>query len=493
MTRQVGDPGHDELTGPRPDPPTTGLTGSDSPRRRAAERLADEARFRQVEADILARTPEHDLSPSLDRIAALMQLMAQPQQSFGVVHVTGTNGKTSTTRMVEQLLRATGLSTGRFTSPHLHHLRERIALNGDPIDVRRFLAAFDDVLPYLHIVDDRSRQAGGPVMSYFEVITAVAFAAFADAPVDVAALEVGMGGAWDATNVADGSVAVVTPIALDHQRFLGYSVESIAQEKAGIVKPGAILLSAVQEPEVVHVLRDRAEAVGAAVYWEGSDIGVLSREVAVGGQLVSLRGLAGDYQDVFLPLFGTHQARNAALALAATEAFLGGGSQRLEPDLVRSAFAAVSSPGRLEVVRRSPTVLVDAAHNPAGALALREGLTESFTFARLIGVVAVLADKDAEGILEALEPVLDEVIVTRSSSPRAMDPQQLGRLAAEYFGAHRVSVVPELPDALDRAAELADAGGVSGGVLATGSVTTAADVRMLLGAHRPAAPGHRGD
>jgi len=453
----------------------------DAAQQHAAEQLELRKRMREVEQEILARTPEHDLEPSLDRIAAVMELLGDPQKAFPVIHVTGTNGKTSTTRMIERLLREAGLSTGRFTSPHLHDIRERIALNGKPIPPEKFVAAYEEVLPYIEMVDTKSVDEGGPRMTYFEVVVAVAYAAFADAPVDVAVVEVGMGGSWDATNVADGTVAVVTPIALDHERFLGSSVEDIATEKAGIIKEGALAVIGVQEPEVTEILLERAAEVGAKPAVEGSAFGVLARDLAVGGQQVSIRGLSGDYNDLFLPLHGAHQGHNAAIALAAVEAFIGGGEQPLDIDVVRAGFAEVTSPGRLEIVRRSPTVLVDAAHNPAGAEALRAALEDSFNFARIIGVIAVLADKDATQMLEILEPVLDEVVVTRTTSPRAMSPRALGDLATEIYGENRVTVVDSLPEALDRAAGLADEGGVAGGVLATGSITTAAEVRLLLG------------
>lgn len=450
------------------------------------------ARLREVEAEILARTPEHDLTPTLARIQAVVELMDNPQRSFPLVHVTGTNGKTSTTRMIERLLREFGLRTGRFTSPHLHDVRERIAFDGEPISAERFVATYDEVLPYLQLVDARSAAAGEPMLSYFEVLVAMAYAAFADAPVDVAVVEVGLGGEWDATNVADGKVSVITPIALDHERFLGSTTVEIATEKRGIIKPGGFAVIAQQDVEVAEVILQKVAEVGATVVREGLEFGVLSREVALGGQQVSLRGLAGDYEDLFLPLYGTHQAGNAACALAAVEAFLGAGEQQLNPERVLAGFADVSSPGRLEVVRRSPTVIVDAAHNPAGTQALVDAVEEGFGFRRLIGVVAVLADKDARGMLEVLEPILDEVVVTRTTSSRALDPQDLGAVAAQVFGADRVHVEPLLPDALERAVTLAETGdedpttdGLGGnGVLATGSVTTAAEVRLLLGAAR---------
>lgn len=428
---------------------------------------------------ILSRTPEHDLVPSLDRIAQVCQLLGDPQQAFPVVHVTGTNGKTSTSRMIERLLREHGLRTGRFTSPHLNDVRERITLNGELLDPDRFVAVYDEVLPYVQLVDAQSAAAGGPAMTFFEVLVAMAYAAFADAPVDVAAVEVGMGGSWDATNVADGRVSVLTPIAVDHERFLGHTVTEIATEKAGIIKPGAVAVLAEQPPDAADVLFRRAVEVGATVLREGIDFGVLAREVALGGQLLTLRGNENAYQEIYLPLHGAHQAANAAAALSAVEAFLGAG--KLSIDVVRAAFEDVTSPGRLEVVRRGPTVLVDAAHNPAGAQVLADSLEEAFGFNRLVGLVAVLADKDADGILGALEPVLDEVVVSRTSSPRSIPPDELGEIATDVFGEDRVHVRDRLDDALDTAIGLAEAGGqVGAGVLATGSVTMAADVRLLL-------------
>ncbi|HET9654173.1 MAG TPA: folylpolyglutamate synthase/dihydrofolate synthase family protein [Kineosporiaceae bacterium] len=448
----------------------------------AAQQEAVQERLARVRAEILGRAPEHDLVPSLDRIAAVCELLGDPQKAFRVVHVTGTNGKTSTTRMVERLLREHGLRTGRFVSPHLTDIRERIALDGEPISPQRFAEVYDEVLPYVELVDARSARDGQPRMTFFEVLVAMAYAAFADTPVDAAVIEVGMGGTWDATNVADGEVAVVTPIAVDHQRFLGRDVASIAGEKSGIIKPGATAVLSDQPEEAAAMLLERIAQTGATAVREGLDFAVLQREVAVGGQLLTLQGLTAVYPDVFLPLHGVHQARNAACALAAVEAFLGAGPGGLDPDVVRAGFAGADSPGRLEVVRRSPTVLVDAAHNPAGAQALAEALEEAFGFARLVGVVGVLADKDAEGILSALEPVLDHVVVTESTSQRATPADELGELAADIFGEHRVDVAPRLDDALELAVTRAEADGTpAAGVLATGSITIAAEVRILLG------------
>lgn len=453
----------------------------DAAQREAARKLEQYRRMREIEELILARTPEHMPEPTLRRVARVMELLGDPQHNFPVIHLTGTNGKTSTARIIEQLLRESGLSTGRYTSPHLHDLRERISLNGQPIERERFIDTWDDVLPFIEMVDAESQAEGGPRMTYFEVLTVLAYAAFADAPVDVAIVEVGLGGVWDATNVADAKVAVIAPVAIDHTRLLGDTLEQIATEKRGIIKPGSVAVVARQEYEVDQLLAERVAEVEASVRREDQDFALTDREPAVGGQQITVQGLAAVYPDLFLPLFGEHQAHNAAVAVAAVEAFIGGGEQPLSEDVLRAGLAAVTSPGRLEVVRRSPTVLVDAAHNLAGARALREAINDSFTFARLVGVIAILQDKDSDGILEALEPVLDHVVISRTTSPRATPPAELGRVAEEIFGEDRVTVVRDLPDALDRAAELADEGGVGGGVLATGSVITAAEVRMLLG------------
>ena len=453
----------------------------DAAQRQATADLELRKRMRQVEDNILARAPEHDLEPSLDRIRAVMDLLGEPQRTFPVIHVTGTNGKTSTARIIESILRESGLKTGRFTSPHLQDIRERITIGGELITREAFLDAWADIAPFVDAVDTRSASEDGPRMTYFEVLVALAYAAFADAPVDVAIVEVGMGGSWDATNVVEADVAVITPIGIDHQHFLGDTIEEIATEKSGIIHPDAIAVSAPQDDVVLDILRERAEEVGAELKVEGRDFGVLTREVAVGGQLISLRGIAGEHPDLLLNLHGAHQASNAALAVAAVEAFIGGGEQPLAEEVLAAGLASATSPGRLEVVRRSPTVIVDAAHNPHGAAVLAEALGDSFTFSHLVGVVSIFKDKDVVGILEALEPALDEVVVTRSTSPRAMRPDRLGEIAAEVFGDHRVTVISELPDALDHAAQLADDGGVAGGVVATGSIVTVAEVRLLLG------------
>jgi dihydrofolate synthase/folylpolyglutamate synthase len=358
------------------------------------------------------------------------------------------------------------------------------------------VAVYEEILPYVKLVDERH-----PVpMSFFEVLTGMAFAAFADTPVDVMIIEVGVGGRLDCTNVADGAVAVITPIAIDHTRLLGDTVEEIAAEKAGIIKPGAVAVLAQQPLPAAEVLLRHSAQVGAAVAREGVEFGVLAREQAVGGQQVTLRGLRGTYEDVFLPLFGAHQAGNAACALAAVEAFAGvsqdSEGSALDADLIREAFAGVRSPGRLEVVRRSPTIIIDAAHNPAGMAATVAAIQDSFTFTHLIGVFAASGDKDVLSMLDELEPLLDEIVVTRNSSDRSMEAGEVAELAAEVFGEDRVKAAERLDEAIEAAVSLVDEamaddlpGG--GGVLVTGSVITAGDARRLLapgGGELPAEP-----
>ena len=432
----------------------------------------------EVETALFARAPESSIEPTLDRVAALLASLGDPQLTFPSIHVAGTNGKTSVTRMTEAVLRGFELRTGRYTSPHLERVTERIVIDGDPISAEAFVAAYDDLEPFLQLLESD----GGRPLTFFELITVMAFVAFADAPVSVASVEVGLGGTWDATNVLRAPVSVVMPIGMDHMDYLGDTLEEIATEKAGVIKPDQLVVMAQQHPVAAEVVLQRAAEVGAAVAREGFEIGVLERQVAVGGQLVTLQGLGGVYPDLYLPLHGAHQAHNAACALAAVEAFLGGGQGMLDLEVVQSALAQVESPGRLEVVRHNPTVMVDAAHNPAGAESLAAAVEEAFDFARLVGVVGILGDKDAEGILTALEPALDAVVITRSSSPRALDPEDLGELAVEVFGSDRVHVEPLLTRAIEVAVDLAEAdlplGG--GGVLVAGSVTLAGEARALL-------------
>jgi dihydrofolate synthase/folylpolyglutamate synthase len=439
--------------------------------------------YAEVSARLQARWPEHKISPTLDRVRRLVELLGDPQKSYPVIHLTGTNGKTSTARMVDSLLREAGLRTGRFTSPHLETVRERITLNGEPISEERFTEAYAEIEPYLDVVDAENEHP----LSFFEVMTGMAFAVFADAPVDVAVIEVGLGGTWDSTNVADGTVSVITPVAVDHAHILGADPVTIAQDKAGIIKPGGIAVMSQQSVEVFEVLQRRAAEVGAQVAREGIEFGITSRSVAVGGQLISLQGLGGQYDEIFLPLHGEYQAHNAATALAAVEALLGATAQtegqRVTRELVEAGFAEVTSPGRMEVVRTSPTIIVDAAHNPHGAEATAATVTEAFAFNPLIGVLGCMKDKDVYGVLEAYEPIMETVVCTRNSFERSMPAEELGEIAAEIFGEDRVLVRPKLIDAIDDAIRLAEENAIAmgtGGVLITGSVITAGEARTLL-------------
>jgi dihydrofolate synthase/folylpolyglutamate synthase len=436
--------------------------------------------FEEVDRALLARGFTRMVF-DLSRIESLLDLMGTPQRTYPSIHVTGTNGKTSTARMIDALLRAHGLRTGRYTSPHLDSVRERITLDGTPVSEERFVQVYQEVAPLAELVDAKH----GEPLTYFDLTTTMAFAAFADAPVDVAVVEVGLGGAEDSTNVLHAGIAVITPIGLDHTEWLGDTVGDIALAKAGIVHSGAALVCAAQPEEALEPILERCAEVGATIAREGAEFAVLDRELAVGGQVLTVQGLGGVYDDVYLPLHGAHQAQNAAVALAAVEAFLGAGNARqLHPETVRAGFAEATSPGRLERVRTAPTILLDAAHNPHGMAATVTALEDEFAFRRLIVVLAVLADKDATGMLEILEPVVDAVVVTRNTSPRVMPPERLAELAVEVFGEDRVRVEPDLPDAIAAAVELAESdvdGGISGvGVLITGSVITVADARKLL-------------
>jgi folylpolyglutamate synthase/dihydrofolate synthase len=458
--------------------------------------------YRATVGAIRSRGVEWDIDPTIERVRDLMDLLGAPQRAYPVIHVAGTNGKSSTARLIDVLLRERGLRVGAYTSPEISTMRERIALDGEPISAERFVETYEDILPYVQMIDEKH----GVRLSFFEVLTAMAYAAFADAPVDVAVVEVGMGGVWDATNVADGVVAVVTPIGLDHTQYLGDTIEEIAAEKAGIIKPGAIAVLAQQPVAAAEVLLRKVAETRATVAREGIEFGVLQREVAVGGQVLQLQGLHAVYDEIFLPLFGEHQASNAVCALAAVEAFatgaatagepnldavtrgvvaeadFEGSAEQLDPALVRAGFARAMSPGRLEVVRTGPTVLLDSAHNPSGMAATAQTVSESFGFTRLVGVLAIAADKDVAGVLDQLEPILAELIVTRNSSRRSMPPEELAEIAESILGPERVHVAARMDDAIDQAIALAEETGEyrGAGVLITGSVTTAGDARVLL-------------
>ena len=436
----------------------------------------DQARVDAIEKALLARWPETRIAPTLERISALMDILGSPQLTYPTIHIAGTNGKTSTSRMIDSLLFATGMRTGRFTSPHLESYLERIAINGQSIDPKEIIFAYNDIAAYLDLMDEKF---DNPI-SFFEAITALAFVAFAEHPIDVGIIEVGMGGTWDATNVIDADVSVVMPIDYDHMEYLGNTLSEIASTKAGVIKEGGFVVLAEQQPEAAVELLRRAAEVGADIAREGIEYELLSRAVAIGGQLISVKGINDTYEDIFIPLHGKHQALNAASALVAVEAFFG--DQPLDIESVRAGFAAVTSPGRCEIVHRDPTVILDAAHNPHGARALAETLESEFTFDEIIGVVAIFGDKDAAGVLKELEPILNSVIVTQSSSPRAMPVEELEKVAVSIFGNDRVFPVESLGAALDRAVEKAKRplSDESVGVVVAGSVVTVGESRTYL-------------
>ncbi len=445
----------------------------------------------EVEEELNERWPETKIEPSLDRIELLMDLLGHPERSFDVIHIAGTNGKSSTARMVDSLLRAFHRRVGLVTSPHLQRVTERIGIDGQPIHPRDYVRIWHEIKPFVEMVDAQSDVP----MSKFEVLVGLSYAAFADAPVDVAVVEVGLGGRWDATNVVNADVSVITPVGMDHTDYLGDTITEIAGEKAGIIKPREdaddpltpnenIVVIAEQDPEAMRVILQQAVDVEAGVARSGSEFAALESRIAVGGQQVNIQGLGGLYEDIFLPLHGEHQAKNAAVALAAVEAFFGASAGHpLDVATVRNGFAQAISPGRLERVRTSPTTFIDAAHNPHGAKALGAALDRDFDFARLIGVLSIFADKDATGILTALEPYLTEVVITQNSSPRALDAYELAETARDIYGEERVHVAEDLPGAYAQAVELAEDAEVQSGsgIIITGSVVTAGDARAMFG------------
>lgn len=449
---------------------------------KAADSVELDATVAKIYESIVERAPEHDIEPSLDRIRMLLDILGDPQNTFPTVHITGTNGKTSTARMIDAVLTAFGVRVGRFTSPHLIDVRERMSIEGAPISREAFIAAWNDIAPYVEMVDTKSVANGGVRLSFFEVFTALALAAFADHPVDAGVIEVGMGGTWDATNLVEAGVSVIMPIDLDHTKWLGSTIREIAEEKAGIIKPGQIVVIAEQPEEALEVLLDRAREVDAIVRLEGRDFEVIDRQMGVGGQLVTVRTPSATYTDVFVPLFGEHQAHNAAAALVGVEAFMGG--RALDAKIVENGMMTATSPGRLQVVRTSPTILVDAAHNPAGARVLADALDDSFAFAHVVGVYSAMGDKDIESVLAEIEPHLDSIVITEMPGERAANIEQLREIAIDVFGEDRVEVRDSLGEAVDRAATLAEATTDPAdkcGVVVFGSVVLAGHMLDLAG------------
>ena len=434
-------------------------------------------RLNEIAAALNKRWPENKIEPSLDRILALVDALGSPHLTYPTIHIAGTNGKTSTARMIDQLLANLGYRVGRYTSPHLESFTERISLKGEPISELEMIKTYEDIHLYLDLIDSRQPHP----ISYFEALTAMAFVAFAEHPVDIAVIEAGMGGQWDATNVISSQVSVMTPIGLDHMEYLGNTVEAIAQTKAGIFKPESNVVLAAQSAQVAKVLLAQVAKVSAQPFRQGVEFSLKNRALAVGGQLLSIQGVYGDYDEIFLPLYGDHQGNNAAVALAAVEVFAG---VKLDTELVQDAFSKVSSPGRCEIVYKDPTVIIDAAHNPHGVSAIANTLNTEFDFELVVGVVAVLADKDVAGILENLSTTLDYLVITENGSARAMNKDELAKIATQYFKAEQVEIIGDMNTAITYAIEkVALFNQVNDGVAAvviTGSVATAGMARSII-------------
>lgn len=437
---------------------------------------AASAAHQDIVDELTSRWPENRVAPSLGRVQALCDLLGNPEKSAPVIQIAGTNGKGSTAIMVDALLRADGLRTGRFSSPHLMDVTERICVDGEPISHERFDELWEDVRPYVEMVD--AQLIDGVRMTFFEVMTGLAYAAFADAPVDVMVIEVGLGGTWDSTNVADAHVAVICPVDMDHMHILGDTLEEIADNKAGIIKQGSTAVIAGQRPEAAQVLLERCTEVGAKMVLEGVDFMLLERTQAVGGQLLRIQGAEGPVGDIHLPLFGEHMAHNAALAVAAVEALLGG--RALNPEVVVDGLGAVEAPARMEVVRSAPPVVLDTGHNPHGARATMAALEENFAFVPTIGVVAMMADKDVDGVLKEFAEQMDTIICTRvASTDRGLTAEALAERAREVFDPEKVLVAADVPAALEQAVALADQTPTAG-VIVAGSVVLAGEARSLL-------------
>lgn len=438
----------------------------------------DVERLDAIEKALLNRWPETRIAPTLDRIAALVDVLGSPQLSYPTIHIAGTNGKTTTTRIIDSLCYELGMRTGRFTSPHLESFLERISINGEPITAQGMIATYNDIALYLDLIDSKMPNK----LSFFEAMCALAFVAFAEFPVDVGIFECGMGGEWDSTNVINAAVSVITPIGFDHTEYLGNTLEKIATTKSGIIKEGSFAVLARQEAESAQVLMRKCAEMDATPIREGIEYSVKERAIAVGGQIFSVGGVYGEYNDLFLPLHGAHQAANAATAIAAVEVFAG--ERKLDDELLRAALVNSTSPGRCEIVMRKPTIIIDAAHNPHGAVSLRKTLSEEFDFETIIGIVAPMGDKDVEGIFEELESVLSQIIVTKNTSHRAADIADLHSSAAQVFGSERVSVADNLHEAITRAidqARLENAvNEINTAIIVTGSVVTAGEARAIV-------------
>jgi len=427
--------------------------------------------------ELMKRVPENKIRPRLEPTKRAVQLLGDPQRSYRVIHITGTNGKTSTTRFIERILREHGLRTGRFTSPHLLKFTERMAIDGEAVSDQVLYGVYVDIEPILEMVDLELAARSEAPLTFFEALSVLGFAVFADAPVDVLVLEVGMGGAWDSTNVADGDVAVFTPVGLDHMDRLGNTISEIAETKSGIIKQGALVVTSDQSAEAMQVLKRVSSEKAEGLFELGSDFFVESHEATATGQRVSVSGLAGKYGPYEAPVFGIHQSANLAVAIAAVEAFLGGGKVPIADDVLRSAVADLSSPGRLQLVRTEPALLLDGAHNPAGAMTLAVSLKSEFSEKPLVGLVAVLSDKDVAGVFSELAGCFERIVVTESSSNRSLEISELEPIASDQSGI-KAEAITGVRDALERARTIALE--IDGMVVVTGSISLVGDVLQIL-------------
>lgn len=436
-----------------------------------------EQKAEYVFQELMKRVPENKIRPRLEPTKRAAELLGDPQKAYRIIHVTGTNGKTSTTRFIERILREHGLRTGRFTSPHLLKFTERMAIDGEPVSDELLYSVYVEIEPILVMVDQELATSNEAPLTFFEALSVLGFSVFADTPVDVLVLEVGMGGAWDSTNVADGDVAVFTPIGLDHMERLGITISEIAETKSGIIKPGSLVVTSNQVPDARTVLREVASLKAEGLFELGVDFLVDSYEPTATGQRVVVKGLASTYGPYESPIFGIHQSANLAVAVAAVEAFLGGGKLPIADDVLRSAVADLSSPGRLQLIRTEPALLLDGAHNPDGARTLAISLASEFSGKPLVGLLAVLSDKDVAGVLSELGDVLESVVVTESSSNRSLALDSLEKIARNQFGDGTEAVLG-VSNALARVRQLALA--IDGMVVVAGSISLVGDVLKIL-------------
>lgn len=412
------------------------------------------------------------IRPGTERVEALCEDLARPQDTYPVLHISGTNAKFSVLAIANAILTELGMTVGTYTSPDLGNVRQRIGFALEPIDEKTFEEVVHYLRPYLAFAEERL----GEQLTYFELLTVIAFEAFFDRAVHAALIEAGLGGEFDATNVADGTVGVLTNVSLDHIRQFGGDLSKAAWEKAGIAKPDSTFITGIEQDDLFELVSKRAIEKGASsVLRAGRDIKLLGRQPAVGGQLVNIEGIHATYNDVFIALFGEHQARNAVLAVAAVEAFLG---EPVDRDALDRGLATVRTPARMEIMRRNPLTIVDGGHNPGSAASVVAALDDAFTWQRLILVVGMVDSKPIDEVLAIWAPIVDHAVVTTPKTERAGDPQRL----VDTLSRHHVAsdVVADVGQAVEHALALAAPEDL---VMIYGSFYTATEARDWLRAH----------